>query len=229
MNEFVTQTLPRTLSEFSPLAYILVFVGGMLTSLEPCNLSMAPVVIAYVGGTAEPTRMRGLSISTAFTLGSSTTFALLGILVSGVGRAAGPGRSTLYYIVAAVCFIVALNLLGVLRLNLSLSGMVKINRILRPGHLGAYILGSVVGVAGSQCGMPVLIAILSIVMAKGQIAYGASLLFVYGLGRGVPIIAAGTFTGVLKTLPALAKFTPYAEKAAGLVLLALGFVFLWKA
>lgn len=229
MTEFVTQTLPRTLSEFSLLAYILVFVGGMLTSMEPCNLSMAPVVVAYVGGTAQPTRLRGLTISTAFTLGSSTTFALLGILVSGVGKAAGPARATLYYIVAAVCFIVALNLLGVLRLNLSLSGMVRMNRMLRPGHLGAYVLGSVVGLAGSQCGMPILVAILSIVMAKGQIAYGASLLFTYGLGRGVPIIAAGTFTGVLKTVPVLEKFTPYAEKIAGGILLAFGFVYLWKA
>lgn len=229
MSEFVTQTLPNTLSHFSALAYILVFIGGILTSMGPCNLSMVPVIMAYVGGTAEPTRARGLSLSTSFTLGSSTTFAILGILASGVGRIAGPGRSTMYYIVAAVCFIVGLSLLGVLRVNLSLSGLVKVDRILRPGHIGAYLLGLVVGLAGSQCGMPILVAILSIVMAKGQIAYGASLMFAYGLGRGIPIVAAGTFTGLVKSVPYLSRWHAFAEKAAAVVMLALGMFFLWKA
>ena len=50
MTEFVTQTLPRIISELSAVAYLLVFLGGVLTSIGPCNLSMVPVIIAYVGG-----------------------------------------------------------------------------------------------------------------------------------------------------------------------------------
>lgn len=229
MEHFILETLPEVLRHFSVPAYLLVFLGGIMTSIEPCNLSMAPVIMTYVTGAAEPTRARGLTLSTAFTLGSSTTFAILGLLVSGVGHLAGPKHATLYYIVAAVCFVVGLRLLGVLDVNLSLGGVVKLRKMPKPGHIGAYLLGLVVGLAGSQCGMPVLVAILSIVMAEGKIAYGTSLLFAYGLGRGVPIVAAGTFTGLVKSVPIIARWTTYAEKAAGVIMLAIGMHFLWSA
>ena len=229
MEHLILKTLPDVLRHFSVPAYLLVFLGGILTSMGPCNLSMVPVIMAYVTGTAEPTRARGLTISTVFTLGSSTTFAVLGLLAAGVGHMAGPRHATLFYIVAAVCFVVGLSLLGVLNVNLSLAGIVKLNKMPKPGHIGAYFLGLVVGLAGSQCGMPVLVAILSIVMAEGKIAYGTSLLFAYGLGRGVPIVAAGTFTGLVKSVPILAKWTTYAEKAAGVVMLTIGMYFLWSA
>lgn len=221
--------LPGTLREFSAAAYLLVFLGGLLTSLGPCNISMVPVIMAYVGGTAEPSRVRGLTLSTAFTLGSSATFAALGVLASGVGQASGLRHSTLYYVVAAVCFIVGINLVGLMKFDISFGGIGRLSRMPQPGHIGAFVLGLIVGLVGSQCGMPVLVAILSIVMAKGKIAYGASLLFAYGLGRGVPIIAAGTFTGLLKAVPAMSRWTSRAEKAAGVVMLAIGFYFLWNA
>lgn len=229
MEQFILQTLPEMVGDFSVAAYVLVFLGGVLTSLGPCNLSMVPVVMAYVGGTAEPTRIRGLTLSAAFTLGSSATFAMLGVLASGVGRLAGPRQSTLSYVAAAVCLLVGLNLLGVLKLNLSLAGRIKMDRMPKPGHVGAFLLGLVVGLAGSQCGFPVLAAILSIVMAKGKMAYGASLLFTYGLGRGVPVVAAGTFTGILKSVPSIARWTSCTEKVAGAVMLGVGLYFLWAA
>jgi len=229
VEHFVLETLPEALGHFSIAAYFLVFLGGVLTSLGPCNLSMVPVVMAYVGGTAEPSRIRGLTLSTAFTLGSSATFAMLGVLASGVGRLAGPRQTTLYYVVAAVCFLVGLNLLGALKLDFSLGGLIRMRGMPRAGHIGAFLLGMVIGLAGSQCGMPVLVAILSIVMAKGKIAYGASLLFTYGLGRGVPVVVAGTFTGILKSVPSIARWTSYTEKVAGVVMLGVGLYFLWAA
>jgi cytochrome c-type biogenesis protein len=97
------------------------------------------------------------------------------------------------------------------------------------GLIGAFVLGLVVGLAGSQCGTPVLVAILGIVMAKGKLAYGASLLFAYGLGRGVPIVLAGTFTGVVKALPAMERWTRWMERSAGAVLVAIGLYFVWIA
>jgi len=75
----------------------------------------------------------------------------------------------------------------------------------------------------------VLIAIVAIAAKAGNLTYGATLLFAYGLGRGVPIVLAGTFTGVVKALPALQRWTNWTEKAAGVVLIAIGLYFLWLA
>ena len=209
-------------------AFLLVFAGGVLTSIGPCNMSMAPIVIAFVGGTKQPGRSRGFILSLFFTLGSSLTFAILGVLASLVGGVFGPARSILYYIVAAVCILIALNMFGVFKLTLPVADVSAIGR-LRGGVLGAFLLGLTVGLAGSQCGTPVLVAILSVVMAKGLIAYGAGLLFAYGLGRGVPIVLAGTFTGVVKALPAMERWTRWMERSAGAVLVAIGLYFVWIA
>ncbi|GAB4419413.1 MAG: hypothetical protein Kow002_07000 [Anaerolineales bacterium] len=91
------------------------------------------------------------------------------------------------------------------------------------------LLGLVSGLVASQCATPVLAAILTYVMAKGALFYGAGLLFVYALGRGVPIVLAGTFTGVLKRLQAFGRWNEALEKIAGVVVIAVGLYFVWIA
>ncbi len=228
MTHLLTDTIPHLVADFSVLAYVLVFLGGILTSIGPCNLSMVPVIIGYVGGQHELTRGRGFWLSTFFTLGSSLTFVALGLIAALVGGLFGAERRLLYWFVALVCFLIGLNLLGALKLNFDFLARIQPARVVTTGLLGALLLGLVVGLAGSQCGTPVLVAILSIVMLKGKIAYGASLLFAYGLGRGAPIILAGTFTGVVKALPAMEKWARWMERGAGIVLIAVGLYFVWS-
>ena len=229
MTEFVTETLPEIIGQLRALAFVLVFLGGVLTSLGPCNLSMVPVIIGYVGGQHDLTRSKGFWLSLVFTLGSSVTFMLLGIVAATVGGLFGTESKILHWFVALVCFIIGLSLLGALRVNFDILARLQPKRVAMTGLIGAFLLGLVVGLAGSQCGTPVLVAILGIVMAKGKLAYGAALLFAYGLGRGVPIVLAGTFTGVVKALPAMERWTRWMERAAGVVLIVVGLYFVWIA
>jgi cytochrome c-type biogenesis protein len=229
VTELVTETIPRIVSELSALAYLLVFLGGVLTSIGPCNLSMVPVIIGYVGGQHDLTRTKGFWLSFSFTLGSSVTFMLLGLIAATVGGLFGPESAILHWFVALVCFIIGLNLLHAINLNLDFLTRLQPKRVAITGLIGAFLLGLIIGLAGSQCGTPVLVAILSIVMAKGKLAYGASLLFAYALGRGVPIVLAGTFTGVVKALPAMERWTNWMERAAGVILIAIGLYFVWIA
>jgi len=98
------------------------------------------------------------------------------------------------------------------------------------GLPGALVLGLVSGLVASQCATPVLAAMLTYVMAqKTGMIYGAVLLFIYALGRGVPIILAGTFAGVLKGFRALGRWSGWMEKASGVSIIAVGFYFLWVA
>ena len=81
----------------------------------------------------------------------------------------------------------------------------------------------------SGCATPALAAILTLVMAKGAIVYGAALLLVYGLGRGVPIVIFGTFAGWLKSIPALMRWSARLEQLSGLAMILIGLYFLWIA
>ncbi|MBN9520117.1 cytochrome C biogenesis protein, partial [bacterium] len=54
---------------------------------------------------------------------------------------------------------------------------------------------------------------------------GAALLFVFALVRGLPLLAAGTFTGLLKDFKALSRWQPRLEKVSGVLLVVLGVAF----
>jgi len=121
-------------------------------------------------------------------------------------------------------------MLGVLHITMPMWFGNLREKIRTKGLPGALLLGLVSGLVSSQCATPVLAAILTYVMAqKTGMVYGAVLLFIYALGRGVPILLAGTFTGVLKSFSALGKWADWFEKVSGVIIILVGFYFLWIA
>jgi cytochrome c-type biogenesis protein len=212
------------------VAYGLVFLGGIVTSIGPCNLAMVPLLVSYVGGTTTPNRGRAFVLSFGFAVGLATTFMLLGLLAVLAGNVFNGLTGWGYYLVAAVCFILALNMLGALEINLP-GGLARLReRVGWRGLPGAFVLGLVSGLVASQCATPVLLAILTYVMVEqAAVSFGATLLFVYALGRGVPIILAGTFTAALKQLRRAGRWSAALETGSGLVMLAVGLYFLWLA
>jgi cytochrome c-type biogenesis protein len=217
------------LNELSLVGYLLVFLGGVITSLGPCNVATIPLIVGCVGGSHDLSRRRSFTLSLAFAIGLATTFMALGVVAALIGGLIGAATRWWYYLVAAVCFVIGLQMLGVLTLNMPMwfGGMRE--RIAFKGVPGALVLGLVSGLVASQCATPVLAAILTYVMAEGAIVYGATLLFIYAMGRGVPVVLAGTFTGALKQMQSLGRWTKTMERASGVIIIAVGFYFLWIA
>lgn len=212
------------------IAFGLVFLGGVVTSIGPCNVAMIPLLVGYVGGTTTPTRSRAFTLSLGFAVGLATTFMLLGVVAALLGNAFTGLAGWGYYLAAFVCFVLGLQMVGALEINLP-GGMSRLReRIGWRGLPGAFALGLVSGLVASQCATPVLLAILTYVMVQQTaVAYGAALLFVYALGRGVPIVLAGTFTAALKGLRQAGRWSAALETGSGLVMMGVGLYFLWLA
>lgn len=218
-----------SLRNISVFAYLVIFLGGLITSLGPCNLATIPLIVGFVGGSRNLPRRRAFALSFAFAVGLAVTFMLLGIAASLVGAWIGNGSFWWYYLIAAICFVIGLRILGVLKFDVpEFFGGLR-EKVNLKGAPGAFVLGLISGLVASQCATPVLAAILTYVMAEGALIYGASLLFIYALGRGVPVVLAGTFTGALKSLQSMERWSPIIEKASGVIVLAVGFYFLWIA
>lgn len=213
----------------SLVGYVIVFLGGVITSLGPCNLATIPLIVGYVGGARDLPRRRAFTLSLSFAVGLAITFMLLGVFAALLGAWIGVGASWWYYLVAGICFVIGLQMLDVLHLDLPLLFGGLRERIGWKGIPGALALGLVSGLVASQCATPVLAAILTYVMSKGALAYGATLLFVYAMGRGAPVVLAGTFTGVLKNFQKIGRWSAVIEKASGVIVLMVGFYFLWIA
>lgn len=213
----------------SVVGYLLVFLGGVATSLGPCNMATIPLIVGYVGGSHDVSRRRAFVLSTTFAVGLAITFMLLGVIAAAVGGLIGGTSRIWFYVVAAVCVAIGLQMLGVIHLSMPTWFAGARERVGLRGVPGALALGLVSGLVASQCATPVLAAILTYVMAEGALAYGAALLLVYALGRGVPVVLAGTFTGVVKRLQAARSWTGAIERASGVIMIGVGLYFVWIA
>jgi len=219
---------PAILTPSSLIGYLLVFFGGVITSIGPCNVAMVPLIIGYVGGSAEIPKRKAFGISLVFALGLAITFMLLGIIASIIGGLMGGSTRIWYYLVALICFLIGLQMIGIFSFNPPYWFANLREKIKTRGLFGALLLGLVSGLVASQCATPVLAVILTYVMAqKESMLYGAVLLLIYALGRGVPIVLAGTFTGALKSMRSFGKWSDYIEKASGVIIIFVGFYFLW--
>ena len=83
--ETLLNHLSQSLTENPLLAFLGVFVGGILSSSSPCVLATIPLVIGYVGGYSEGDRRKALLYSLTFILGLSLTFTALGAIASVIG------------------------------------------------------------------------------------------------------------------------------------------------
>jgi len=180
------------------LAPLAVLVGGALTASNPCVLAMIPLTMAFVGAYQGASgAKKAFSFSLLFILGLTITFTLLGLVAALMGRMVGDVGNFWPYLVAAVCLVMGLHLLDILKFDLPL---VTAWRPQKPGPLGAFLLGLLFGVVSTPCATPILAVLLVYIASKGNLAYGGLLLFLYALGHCLLILIAGTSMGSAKRI-----------------------------
>ena len=220
--ETILSYLSQSLAENPLLAYLGVFVGGILSSSSPCVLATIPLVIGYVGGYSEGDRRKALLYSLTFILGLSITFTILGAIASFLGGLFGVMSRTWYFIVGGVAIAIGLNLIGFYDLNLAIPVHLQPKQ---RGILGAFLLGLVFGIVSSPCATPILVLILTFVASKGEIVYGTSLLFIYAIGHCAMIflagVAAGFAQGFMKS-KGIAGVATWGKRVGGLIVASVG-------
>jgi cytochrome c-type biogenesis protein len=214
--------LSQSLSENPFLAYLGVFVGGIISSSSPCVLATIPLVIGYVGGYSGGDRRKALLYSLTFILGLSITFTILGAIASFIGGLFGIISRTWYFIVGGVTIAIGLHLIGLFEWNLPVPVHLQPKQ---RGILGAFLLGIFFGIVSSPCATPVLALILTFVASKGEVAYGTSLLFVYALGHCALIFLAGTATGFAESFiksKGISNITTWGKRVGGVIVVFAG-------
>jgi len=213
------------------LAVVVVFLGGLLTASNPCVIAMIPLMMGFVAGQREPRpgMLHALGYSSVFVLGLSITFTVLGMIASLAGRLYGDVSSVWSWIVAVVCLVMGLHLMGVLKFTIPMPFNVQPKT---RGIVGALLLGLLFGVVSAPCAAPVLVVLLTYLAGSGSsVVYGGFLLLVYALGHSVLIIVAGTSMGAARTLiesKRLTRTTDILRRVAGAVIILVGGYFLYR-
>jgi len=211
------------------LAPVVVFIGGLLTASNPCVLAMIPLMIAFVTGDRQiDSTARAFVFSLLFVLGLATMFTAMGVFAALVGKMFGDVSAFWNWIVAGVCLLMGLHLLGVLSVPLP---QIQAHPQLK-GAVGAFVLGLLFGIVSAPCAAPILIVLLTYIAGSGSSAvYGGMLLLVYALGHCVLILIAGTSIGAAKKIIAnknLTRATNVLRRVAGGLIILVGAYFAYR-
>lgn len=182
------------------LAIVAVFIGGVLTASNPCVLAMIPLMMSFVAGRREEGTgvLRAFLYSLVFVAGLSITFVILGMIAALAGTRFGDASAVWNFIVAAVCLVMGLHLMGVLKFTIPMPFNIQPKT---RGFLGALLLGLLFGVVSTPCAVPILVVLLTYLAGSGvSVPYGGFLLLVYALGHSVLILLAGTSMGLAKKI-----------------------------
>ncbi|MEW6055789.1 MAG: cytochrome c biogenesis protein CcdA [Bdellovibrionota bacterium] len=229
----------------SLLALVLAYFGGILSSFTPCIYPMIPITVGFIGGTAERSVKTGWILSSFYVLGMAAVYTLLGVVASLSGKIFGTLTNSPGWYLALGLVMVASSLwmMGLIQFDPN-AWASKILRS-RAKHkqnttigivernegtiFGAFILGATSAFIASPCTTPVLTTILSFIANQKSVAFGGLLMFAFALGLGTLLVFIGTFAGALKVLPKSGKWLDTVKIVSGLLILALGEYFVFKA
>lgn len=213
--QWVNQWVVRELHHLTPVSLGLVLGAGVVTSLNPCVLSLLPVTVACLGAEKEG----GWRQASWFTLGLATTLTGLGMTAALLGRVYGQWGQGLSLVVAGVAIWMGLVLLEVLPLPM---WVVPSGAVWGTGIWRAYGLGLTFGLGASPCSTPVLASLLAWVASTGNVLLGFGLLLAYTLGYTLPVWVAGTFTATVGQWLRLRPISRWFPVLSGVILLVFG-------
>lgn len=206
---------------------LIIFSTGFLSGLSPCTLPTITLIIGYVSGNENTSRKKGFVISLFFVLGIAFTLSILGFFAGTVGSLLS-NIKFMNYIIGFILLIMGLWLLKVLDFS-GCNGYLNCTPNKGSGVIGAFLLGIPFGIAASPCTMPITVSILTYSASKGSSLYGMILMFTYAVGRSIPLLIVGTFTGLIKNVKKLSKYQEWIEKIGGVILILLAFYYIYKA
>ena len=205
-------------SSSESITFLGIFILGILTAATPCSIALLIAMISYVGTLQKETEkktqklsMQGFWIGIIFTLGMSFVFFLFGMIISSLGIFLEV--STLFYLIAGIILII----LGV-NIFKPLTEIVKLReksdadpKVMDKGrnlfmklskrsiYVGAFFLGVLFSIGWAPCAISLMMPVFILILAqKIPILTGGLLLFVFGLGHGIPIIPLCAVTSSIR-------------------------------
>jgi len=222
MIESILHNIPTIIQNQHGIAFVAVFIGGLVSAASPCVLAAIPLIIGYVGGYSEGNKKKAALFSLVFVFGLAITFTLLGIGASIIGQFLSFIGRWLYIGFSAIAILMGLQLMGVISIPLPFQ---RTREIKTKGLMGAFLLGLMTGMVSSPCATPVLAVILAYVSTQGDMLYGSSLLFIYAIGHCALIFIAGLSVGLTESIigsKGIRNFSLYSRRFSGALLMLVG-------
>ena len=222
-------TLERALSGGQVwLAFLLVFAGGILTSLTPCVYPLIPITVSIFGANESAGLFKSFLLSVVYVIGIVVMYSILGVAVAKTGAVFGQIMANPWVVgfIASILVALGLSMFGVFEIRLPYSVQNRLNTVGGAGFAGAFAMGTVAGVIAAPCTGPALAVVLTYIATTGSLVLGFWLMFTYALGMGLLFIGIGTFSGLLSALPRSGGWMYVLENVFGIAIITMALYFL---
>jgi cytochrome c-type biogenesis protein len=203
-------------------------------------------MISYVGSLQKDSEkklkkysLQGLWIGVIFTLGMSLVFFVFGMILSYIGVFIE--ASTVFFLIAGVILVIlGINIFKPFSELLKKKSEGKIgSKFVEKGqgiffkiskksiYLGAFFLGILFSIGWAPCAMSLMMPVFILTLTqKISIITGGLLLFVFGLGHGVPIIPLCTATSSIRGKLGNKYVTAgkWMQRIFGIIIIAIGVI-----
>jgi len=229
------------------LTFIGIFGLGILTALSPCSIALLVAMISYVGSlqkqdeksSTKKFSIQGFWIGVVFTLGMAFVFFIFGLILSSIGIFIE--ASTLFYLIAGIILVIlGINVFKPLKELLSsksqsdksasimMKGQNIFSKISKKSiYLGAFFLGILFSIGWAPCAMSLMMPVFILTLSqKISIIMGGLLLFVFGLGHGIPIIPLCAVTSGIrgKVGNKYVKAGRWMQRIFGIIIITIGII-----
>lgn len=180
----LSQIIADQLNHIKLSTFLLIFIIGILTSINPCNISIIPLAASYLNDSKGKQQQQYITI-----VGILTSVIIVLSIISIINihyqklSIRIPSISYIYMV------IIGLNLLDVLELNKVFISMdkVKIFNKFRKPITKDYVIGFLLGVNSISCNTPILIYLMYWIAKSKFVLLGSVHIFLYMAGYSIPI------------------------------------------
>jgi thiol:disulfide interchange protein DsbD len=173
--------------------FVVLFVGGVLTSLTPCVYPLIPITVGIFGARQAEHRSRSVALSATYVGGIAAMYSVLGLFAALSGKAFGTVLSSPVIVILLALFLVALaaSMFGAFEIALPSALQQKLSGVKGTGFAGAFAMGLVAGIIAAPCTGPVLAGVLAYVATQRNAVLGFWMLFTYAIGMGLLFFVLG--------------------------------------
>ena len=178
------------------MQYFIAFLEGIITFISPCLLPMLPLYVSYFAGGMQKNTKKVLKNASAFMLGFTSVFILMGALAGTFGRLLVEYKVAVNIVTGVIVIFFGLCFLGVF--NLGIFKGASFSKTNDLGFFSSLLFGIVFSVGWTPCVGAFLGSALMLAASAGSVLQGVLMLLLYSLGLGIPFFLSALLIDRLK-------------------------------
>jgi thiol:disulfide interchange protein DsbD len=209
-------------------AFLTLFLIGLALNLTPCVYPMIGVTVSIFGARRAAPTSQVLGLAILYVLGMAVMYSTLGVVAALTGGLFGGFMQSPIVLagIGVLLLVLALGMFGLYEFQIPPQLLARLGGQGATSAAGVFASGLLVGVFAAPCIGPPIVALLTVVGAKGDPLYGFTSFFTLAMGLGAPYLVLGTFSNLIQRLPRSGDWMVWVKKVFGTVLVGVGLFYL---